>query len=92
MTNFIVNISIVNVNLLPRTSLSLILHRNLTSLQKVPLISYNKSLMRVIIFIGRQPHPGLYYFFRIPDQGLPVESLEPTQISAVVAVAASSWR
>ena len=40
--NFIVNISIAtvnSVNLLPRTSLSLIFARNLTSLQKVSLIT-----------------------------------------------------
>ena len=36
--NFIVNISIDTVNLLPRTGLSLISPRNLTSLQKVSLI------------------------------------------------------
>ena len=37
--NLRINNSIVAVNLLPRTSLSLIFHRNLTSLQKVSLIT-----------------------------------------------------
>ena len=39
------NISIATVNLLPGTSVSLTFPRNLTSLQKVSLITYNVSLI-----------------------------------------------